>query len=72
MFGGKKNNEERVESSERPVASVPVQRETPSGDTRTQIGSGTVIKNHFWLGVGDEAAPAAGAGQRPAKKRARA
>jgi hypothetical protein len=32
-------------------------------------GSGTVIKNHFWLGVGDQAA--GGAAPRPVNKRAR-
>jgi cytoskeletal protein CcmA (bactofilin family) len=48
MFGGKKN-EERVESSDRPVVSMPAQKETPSGDPRTQIGSGTVIKGEITI-----------------------
>jgi cytoskeletal protein CcmA (bactofilin family) len=43
MFGGKKN-EERMETSDRPVTPTPSRQEALTGDTRTQIGSGTVIK----------------------------
>lgn len=46
MFGGKKT-EERVDTSDRPVVSMPAQKEAPAGDTRTQIGHGTVIKGEI-------------------------